>query len=218
MELRRTVLGGLFGLVALNVITAFGAVGLLVRMSPVIGNIVSENVQSLEAAEKMLAALAQPENHELAPEARAQFDAALRAAWENVTEAEERPVLSRIEVAKGPALAGDAESRSEVILALRQLSELNRQAMRAADEEARRQGNAGAWFAVVVATLSVVASAFLGRRLTRRLIEPLSQLYRVLEAFRTGQRHRRCTSVDVPAEFRMIFDSVNSLLDDRHVR
>lgn len=218
MELRRTLLGGIFGLVALNVLTAFGAVGLLVRMSPVIGQIVSENVRSLEAVEKMFAVLARTGQEPAPPEARAQFEAALRIAWQNVTEAEERPALARLETSKAAALDGAPSSRAEVVEALGQLAEVNRQAMRAADREAQRQGNAGAWFAVAVAVLSVVVSALMGRRLTRKLVEPLGQLYRVLEAFRTGQRHRRCTAVDVPPEFRLIFDSVNSLLDDKPQR
>ena len=218
MELRRTLLTGIFGMVALNILTAFGAVGLLVRMSPVVGKIVSENVKSLEAVEQMFAVLALSADKERAVLALVQFDTAMRTAEENVTEAEERPVIQRIEATRTAALEGAAEARTELVGALKQLAELNRQAMRTADEEAQRQGDAGAWFAVICAVASLVVSAIIARRLTQKLVEPLGHLYRVLETFRTGQRHRRCTAADVPPEFRLIFDSVNSLLDDKHQR
>ncbi|MCG5053605.1 MAG: hypothetical protein KA712_11645 [Myxococcales bacterium] len=215
MELKRTLLAGVFGLVALNILTAFGAVGLLVRMSPVIEKILSENVASLEAVERMFEALALVDPVADVGASRDSFDRALRAAWANVTEPEERPALTRIEQKKVGAFAGDAEARREVVLALETLSAINRRAMRAADDEAKRLGQAGAWFAVILALLSLVASTFLARRLTRKLLEPLDQLYQVLESFRTGERHRRCTSARVPPEFRAIFDSVNGLLDEQ---
>lgn len=213
MELRRTLLVGIFGLMTLNLATALAAVGLLVRMSPVIGTIVSENVQSLEATETMLAVLAGTPSGSLDAQATARFDRALKKSWDNVTELEERPALAAIAEAQKAALTGDLKARTEVISAVLQLSEINRRAMGIADDEARRQGDAGAWFAVLMAIVSLVISAFLGRRLVHKLVEPLGQLYRVLEAFRTGQHHRRCTAVDVPPEFRRIFESVNSLLD-----
>ncbi len=213
MEIRRTLLIGIFGLVTLNILTAFGVVGLLMRMSPIIEDILKQNVQSLEAGENMLAIVALSTS-EASAERITLFDAALRTAWENVTEVEERPVLSRVEAAKRAAFAGDPEARTELVGALRELAEINRRAMRSADEEAQRQGTAGAWFAVLVALLGVVFSTFMGRRLNRKLVEPLNQLLHVLQSYRAGDRHRRCTAAEVPPEFRMIFQSVNQLLDD----
>ncbi len=213
MELRRTLLLGIFGLMALNLATALTAVGLLIRMSPVIGKIVSENVRSLEATEAMLGVLAEAPAGPLDAKAAARFDRALKNAWDNVTEVEERAALTRIAEVQKAALAGDGTARAEMIEEIFELSEVNRHAMRLADDEARRQGDAGAWFAVLAAIASLVISAYLGRRLVHNLVEPLGQLYRVLEAFQTGQHHRRCTAVDVPPEFRRIFESVNNLLD-----
>ena len=53
MQLRREFLVGLGILVVLNVLFAFGAIGLLLRMSPAIERILKENVSSGEAADEM---------------------------------------------------------------------------------------------------------------------------------------------------------------------
>jgi nitrogen fixation/metabolism regulation signal transduction histidine kinase len=51
------------------------------------------------------------------------------------------------------------------------------------------------------------------RRLTRQLIEPLHELHATVVAFRSGDRFRRCRTIDAPVEFHAAAETFNSLLD-----
>lgn len=215
MELRRELLLTIGALVLLNLFLAFGAIGLLVRMGPAIERILQENVYSIVAAEEILAELAQAGSEPLSPEARARVREALNNAKRNVTEEEERPVLAAIERALPSAMEGEPEGRRLAVGAVRQLIQINRDAMRNVDQEARRLGGAGAWAAVFVGFLSFLLSVFVIVRLQKRFVRPLVDLHQVLEGAREGDRLRRCRLADAPREVIQVTQAVNRLLDER---
>jgi nitrogen fixation/metabolism regulation signal transduction histidine kinase len=213
MQLRRNFLLSVGTLVALNVLLAFGAIGLLTRMSPAIGRILQENIYSHEVAEEMLALVAQPARGLMSDTRQLLFERALQRARNNITEPEEIAVLERITQQYSAALAGEESAVMAVVQALQRLIAINRRAMISADQEARRLGAAGPWVAVVIAVVSFVISLLVIHRLERFVLNPLIELYDVLEAVRAGNHHRRCRVSEAPEEIRRVLSAVNSLLD-----
>jgi len=214
MKLRTELLFYTIGLAALNLLLAFGVIGLFTRMGPAIERILNENVVSIEAAEQMLAAFAAHPG-ELPAEARTRVNKALEAARANVTEAEERPVLDRLERNIGAALDGEAEARQVVLADLGALIDINREAMTVVDLEARRLGSAGAWAAVFIGALSFGFSLLVVSLLRRRLLEPLLEIHETLRAAQQGDRFRRCRGFDAAVELKQAGQALNVLLDER---
>jgi methyl-accepting chemotaxis protein len=218
MELRRELLLTIGALVVLNLVLAFGAIGLFIRMGPAIERILQENVRSIVAAEEMLAELAEAGSGPLPPETQARIRQAFDDAKRNVTEEEERPVLVGLERALRSAIAGEPEGRRQAVGSVRQLIQINRDAMRDVDREARRLGGSGAWAAVFVGFLSFLLSVFVVARLQQRFVRPLVDLHQVLEGARAGDRLRRCRLGDAPREVIQVTQAVNRLLDERLAR
>lgn len=217
MDARRELLYHIGSLLVLNVLLAFGAIGLFVRMGPAIGNILEDNVYSIVAAEDILAVMAQPR-----PEGSSVFSrneredvmSAIERARNNVTEDAEVPVLDRIERELPRALDGDTEARRALAGQLQVLIQVNREAMVAVDREAQRLGRAGAWSAVVVGFVSLVLSLIVLARLRSRLLLPLVEIRDVLLDAQSGGR-RRCRPRPAPLEVRRIAEMTNRLLDER---
>ncbi len=211
MDLRRELLFSIGALVLLNLGLAFGTMGVLLRMGPVIERILQENVFSIVAAEEVLTEFALSGGAGLAPEATARVNDAVNDAKRNVTEDVERPVLEELERVLPSAMAGDIQSRRAAVASLRDLIDVNRNAMREVDREARRLGSAGAWTGVFTGFLSFLLSLVVVVRLQRRVVQPLMDLHQVLE----GDRLRRCRAVDAPREVIQVAQAVNRLLDER---
>jgi len=207
VELRRIWAMGFVLVVA----TALAGVALLGRMAPAIGDILDENVATVDAVQRMLAALARGDER-----ATEGFEEALAVAENNVTEEAERPLLETIRRESSPALAGDPLARREVVAALSSLGEVNEAAMRTADDEARALGSAGAWAIAILCLAGLLALVVGTRRVRRRLLLPLEELHGVLGAWVGGDPHRRCRPATVGA-LAPVLEAVNSLLDEARV-
>jgi len=201
--------------VLLNLLLAFGAIGLFIRMRPAMERILQDNVYSIVAAEEILAELAETGSASLTPTAQARARRALTNAKRNVTEQEERPVLAALESALPAAMAGDAQGRRQAVASIRKLILVNREAMRKVDREARRLGEAGAWAAVFLGFLSFLLSVVVVVGLQRRIVLPLTDLHEVLLRAREGDRLRRCRLGEAPKEVLQVSQAVNYLLDER---
>jgi nitrate/nitrite-specific signal transduction histidine kinase len=212
MELRRNLLFSIAALVVLNLLFAFGAIGLFGRMGPAIDRILQDNVYSIEACEVMLAELARSNGGQAG---RKRFEDALQRAEKNVTEPDEGPVIERIRNRAARALDGYPDAADAIVDDITALIQINREAMGAADREARRLGRSGAWAAVFMGFLSFVLSLIVLRYIEGRVVAPIEQVHAVLEASRRGDIHRRCHSMSAPAEIKAVMRSVNSLLDSR---
>jgi methyl-accepting chemotaxis protein len=112
-------------------------------------------------------------------------------------------------------MEGEPDGRRQAVASVRQLIQINRDAMRKVDEEARRLGGAGAWAAVFVGFVSFLLSVFVVVRLQKRFVRPLVDLHQVLEGAREGDRLRRCRLADAPLEVIQVTQAVNRLLDER---
>lgn len=217
MDLRRELVFDIGAIVTLNVLLAFGVIGLFVRMGPAIEQILEENVASIVAAEEILAIFAAAGDAPLGATQAAQVQAALDRAAANVTEASEGPVVAAMARDLPAAVLERGEARGRVVQGAGRLSAINHAAMRTVDEEAQRLGAAGAWSAVLVGFLSLLLSLFVLARLRRRVLLPVLEIHEVLgEASFVGKR--RCRPREAALEITHIAEAVNGILDDRAAR
>jgi PAS domain-containing protein len=189
VSLRHELLLAWAALVAVQVLTLIGAVGLLARMTPAVDRIMEDNERSIAAVESMLADLGQSQQD---PGALPRFEAALADARANVTEDDEPAQLDRIDAGYQAAFTGDPTARERVTVALLELAAINRRAMEAAIERASAVGRTGAWAAAVLGLLSLVAAIGMARRLERRVIAPVEATAAAVKAIEDGDRHRHC--------------------------
>lgn len=215
MQMRQQFRLSLAVLVGFQLITAFGAIGLLSRMMPAIADILDENEYTIEEAHRMLLVLARRAFEPDGPQLEQEFQQAMARAYENITEPGETDVLDTMKQYYSRALAGDTTALRETVEGIRRLVAINREAMLRADHEARRLGTAGAWAAVFLALAALAATVLVGRRLGSRVIDPVTELYEVTEAARAGDPFRRCRRMDASPEIARLMESVNLLLDHR---
>lgn len=207
MTLRQELLLAWAALVVVQVLTLIGAVGLLARMAPAVGTIIEDNERSIEAAETMLAELGRSATDS---GALARFEVALADARGNVTEDEEPAQLDRIEAGYAAAFTGDPTARERVTVALQELAGVNRRAMEASAARASGLGRTGAWTAAVLGLLSIGAAIGMGRRLERRVIEPIEATAAAVKAIEDGDHHRRCP-VHGPSEIMTLGRGIEAL-------
>jgi hypothetical protein len=205
----REISAAIVVLVILQVLTSVAGAWLLGRMSPAISHILDRNERSLAAVQSMAFALADDASLE---RRRARFEAALGVAEGNITEEGERAPLAILDAEYAAALSGDPEAREDVLLALQTLGEVNRDAMHAADREARRLGLAGAWVVALLGLLGLGASAYTAQRVKRQFVLPLALLAEVVEEHARGASHRRCPKVE-RGELVELLAQVDELLD-----
>ena len=211
MKLRREAALGFAALLVVQVSSSGLAIALLARMGPAVGQILQENVYSIEAVEDMLTELAiHAERTDTITET---FVNALERARSNVTEDAEVPLLEQIEADKDEAFGDDPEARGRVVASLRELGRVNRASMQRADARARSLSLAGAWAASMLAGLAFALGIVAYRRLRLRLELPIVALRDTLRRVRAGSWQARCPPVDAPREVEQIARDINWVLD-----
>ncbi len=214
MKLAQSVKMGAWLLVLMNLLVAFGSIRTFMRMAPAIEVIIAQNAVSLEAAEQMLAALAQREFVDHSNDGIIEsFRSAMDRAKNNATEKDESAVIETISLYYVEAFNGDDLSLGETVSAIRELGNINRSAMRRADLKARQMGYAGAWGVVFMATTAFVIGMLFLRSLRKNLSEPMEEIDLVVTAFREGDPMRRCTIGNPSRSVKKIFENINELLD-----
>lgn len=203
-------------LIAAILLTAFGAIALLDRMSPAIERILAENVHSLAAGADMLRALAETADGPAGEDAAAAYLAAMARARGNVTEEGEGPLLDALAAIGPQALSGDAALRRRATDLIGRLTALNRDAMVQADSKAKRLGRAGAWSMVILGFTSFGGALLLFGRVRRVAIEPITELHAVAAAFQAGDTLRRCRPPGPAAapELAVVARTLNTLIDE----
>lgn len=214
MRLAQTVRVGAWFLIGLNLLMALGSIWIFKRMAPAIEVIIQQNQRSLQAGEDMLASLALVGDTMAENDAHCSaFKAALDRAKNNVTEAEEPKVLAQIEQIYVAACHGDLAARQQVVPSIIHFGNINRQAMLQADRRAQQLGYAGAWGVVFMAVCVFLAGIIFIRRLSRRVVTPLEEIYKVVAAYQNGDTMRRCVGSDLPPDVRGVYSSINDILD-----
>ncbi len=212
MRLRLELSLGVGALLAIQVVTSFAAIALLSRMAPAIARVRGENLVSIEAGERMLAALAEPPTGPLDAR-RASFHAALARARANVTEPAELGLLETVERWSDDALGGDASARARAVAAILELSWVNHASAAEADARAQRLGSAGAWAAVLLASSGFFFGVLVLRRLTDRIALPLADLHDAALALERGDPFRRTGHLPAPPELQVVARALDGLID-----
>lgn len=207
MRIRTEMRVGLGAIMALQIVTAVGAIGLLSRVSPGVAMILDQNVPSIQAAETMMGAMARNN-----PAARPTFHSALERAEANITEPGEKALLEAIRLDGDAAVQGDLAARARVLDALSELTRVNRTSMRRKDEAAQFLGTAGAWAMVVLGSLGFGLGMMVQRRMRERIELPVLRLDDTLIAARHGDQQRRCHQGKAPVELVRAADNLNWLL------
>lgn len=202
---------GLWAVVVLTVLMAFGSIWIFMRMAPAIEVIIERNGRSLQACEEMLLYLGYREikENEYLLDA---FQLSLQQASSNVTEQGESVVLQKINDNFQSALEGDKVALESTIDSIKKLIDINRNAMTLADIKAKQIGSAGAWGIVFMGTLLFLLWMMLIRYYNMHISDVLEELTSVLRANKHGDNYRRCFG-DQAEGAHFIFDEVNSLLD-----
>ncbi|PKL50578.1 MAG: hypothetical protein CVV42_02315 [Candidatus Riflebacteria bacterium HGW-Riflebacteria-2] len=215
MRLAQAFSLGAWLIVTINLLMAFGAIGVFTRMTPAIAEIISNNERSLQACEEMLTALVKAA-HDKGDKKLAHsqnFKKALERAKHNVTEGEEPAALDTISSHYEGALAGSKQALETTTAAILTLSKINRDAMANADKKAQQLGRGGAWGIVFMAVFVFIAGILFIQQLNSKLLKPLEEIKTVLLEHQTGETRRRCAAANLPTDIRSIFGSINSLLD-----
>ncbi|OFZ56558.1 MAG: hypothetical protein A2428_10680 [Bdellovibrionales bacterium RIFOXYC1_FULL_54_43] len=215
MNLSRDIKVGLALLLGLNLMTAFSSISVLERMEPAIETVIKENVRSLEMVEEMFSALflpAQPARDTAANKQR--FTAALKQARESATEEQEPVIIAAIESAAEQAFGGNAVAIKSVVENLQRLGEVNRNAMRRAEERANRLRLAGAWAMAMLGLMTFLSGLFVFSRFGKRIVYPVQELVGVATAWKEGNRQRRYHSPAASRELEEIGKVLNAVLDE----
>jgi HAMP domain-containing protein len=215
MQVRSEIRSAVATLLLLQLLSTFGAIGVLSRMTPEIGRILTDNVRSIEAAESMLASMARVAPSPGLADKVSDFEAALQAARGNVTEEAEELPLATIDQHWRAAMNGDPVAREQTIAAIQELASINHASMEAADRRAERLGTNGAWAAVVLAILCTAVSIFVVNRVTRSVVTPMEMLRSFAVAVRNGDLFRRAPT-DLPTnEFNELASAINRLVESQ---
>ncbi|MCB1190635.1 MAG: hypothetical protein H7A23_24890 [Leptospiraceae bacterium] len=216
MTIKQYVQYGIGLLFFFNILIIFGVIGLFMRMSPAIEEIIHENVHSLEAVEEMLLAtnLIILSTNDVTDEKK-RFLNAFQKAKMNITEEEEKEVIQNIERNMDSLFLKDKKTIARLITNIEKLAKINRVAMKRADGNAKRLGIAGSWSGVFLGVVNFILSVLITRKLDKRFFSPLSDVYDVLMAHKKGDKFRRCVARKGSAEMKLIKQEINLMLDDK---
>ncbi len=213
MEIRRDITIGIGALIVAGVMVAALSIGLFWRMKPALEHILEDNIVTLDAVREILLVFTARGGQALESADRARIEAAIGSMRDNLTVTDEADMVARITDAVGVALSGDHEGLTSLAVALDRIARANNEAMAEADHEAQRLGEAGAWTAAFGGLVLVLLGIYTRRRLERRIVRPLHELSRVLEASRAGDERARCKGLRGAVELERALKQTNRLID-----
>lgn len=213
MEIRRDMTYALGALIIAGLVLSFASIGLFMRMGPAIERIRHDNVASMDAARDILVVFTATCGEDLTASDRARIDKALARAGTNLTVDNEDALTQAVTDAVSRALTGDRAALREVARTADDLAQANSDAMWESDGDAQRLGEAGAWTAALGGLALVLLGIYALGRMRRRVIAPLTELERVLDAVRRGDQHARCKPIRGAVELEGAMKNANALVD-----
>lgn len=216
MRVRRQISLGIGALLGMQLLTSFGAIGLLSRMGPAIEEILAINGESIAAVDEMILVLAEAEGGPVPALGRARYSQALARVELAITDPAEQPAIDRLKSDSSEAMEGERGARVRVLAALERVGRGNVSAMRRLDADAKELGIGGAWAAAAFGLAGLGLGVGVRRRIERGIEVPLGEIDAALTASRGGDPHRRAgVRPDRPLELTRIAQGVNDLLDRR---
>ncbi len=213
MKPYHSLLTGIWIILVLNLIMAFGAIWLFQRMAPAIEIILDQNDKSLKACEDMLTAIAFRDLASTGSNPRDDFYSAYQRARGNITEAKETFFLDVIEKNYEQAFQDNSAAQEVTVIAIRSLARLNRSAMIRADHRAQQLGNTGAWGVAFMSIILFIVIMIFKRGLVNTILLPMEEINSVIEARQNGDLNRRFFFADMPSHVKKVFLGLNNILD-----
>lgn len=201
-------------LLLLNLTMCFCVIWAFVRTAPIIETIVEQNANSVMACEKMLASLALAVNDSQVNKSLIDsFSLGLQTAESNITESDEIIYIEKVKEKYKQAFNGNYESKTEVITAINKISAINWAVIVRTGKQVKKLGLAGAWGVAFMASLVFFLSMLFYFRLKYQLIQPVEEIYNVINQIKIGEVKRRCSGYNIPYDMKFIHDEINELLD-----
>jgi len=213
MEVRRDIGYAIGSLLLAGLAVALITIGLFSRMTPAIERIRKDNVVTLDAARELLEVFVESAGEPLDLPRRERAEKTLERMRQNLTVDDEGTLVLAVTDAVSRAIEGDRPELARLVVAVEALSAANTKAMVEADIEAQRLGEAGAWTASIGGIAIVLLWLFARTRLERRVIRPVLEASRVLDANRQGDKLARCRALAGTVELERTLRLVNKLLD-----
>jgi len=213
METRRDLVIGIVALTVASSILAFISIGVFVRMSPAIGDIVHRNLHRLEASRTMVGVFAERRGEGITDIGVQRLEGALEELRKESKGEQDTVLLEHVVDTMALALSGDRAPIERFVATIAEIAEVDYAAMRRADAEAQRLGSAGAWAAALSGLVIALLGIAVFVRLERRVTRPATELARVLAAARAGDELRRCRPLEGAQELEQALAALNVLLD-----
>jgi len=214
MPLAKKIQFSVIVLLILNLIMCFCVIWAFVRMSPILQTIVEQNASSIIACEKMLSSLAlATDNSQENSAIIDKFEADLQAARSNITESAEAMYIEQIKEKYKQAFNGNYESKLAVVAAINKINDINWAVIAIADDKVKKLGFAGAWGVAFMSSLVFFLSMLFYFRLKYQLIQPVEEIYNVINQVKIGEIKRRCSGYNLPYDIKSIHNGINELLD-----
>ena len=194
-------------LLIFSTIIAIAGIRGFLRLAPSIEYINKHNTRSLYYAEQMLSSISVNRNQR-------SFEEALKNAERNVTESGEASAVKSIRQEYRQAFCGNINAEEKVIDDIIELSKINRVAMKQAGMDVKQLSAVGIWVIVFLTFIIWVLGFAIMKSVNKTVILPLAELKSVIEAYRKGNRMRRCPKLAPSVEFQQIYDGINLLLDN----
>lgn len=216
MVIAQTVKIRMSFLIFLNLLMGIACIWALSRMAPAVQNIIHKNERSLDICEKMFVLLIKVTNNKDESQNKIfDFEKLLELASKNITEENEEELIEQIKVYYKYALNGDIKALEKTVEKISSLSEINRNAINAADKVSKKFAVAGSWFVVFWASGMFFLGMHYKRMLIKNLIHPLEEISAVLNANLIGDNFRRCSGHESSDDINDIYSKINLILDKK---
>jgi hypothetical protein len=202
-------------LVFINLVVFFCTIWLFLRIIPAIDLIVKDNLSSIESVESMLTSLSVVENEGATKKDLQSFKIALRNAKKNISKEDEKIALNIIDRSYQKAFQNDIIARKELKFAIDYLFQINRDEILRLKKEASQVSMAGAWGLVFMVIITFFITMLYLKKMERKVLNPLDEMYDVIKAYKMNDRFRRCSGINVNKDIRLIYNGINELLDER---
>lgn len=212
MDLRRSTYSIWGSLILLNLLLAWGAIGLFTRMEPLIEKSWHAEVATFTWSEELLLQIAKLNELTWTPQTAKQLHEQVSQRIQ-LSSPRERELLGPLLHSLHTPPAWSPQLQQELAEQLEPWVRFQRTQSQSSLQEAHLLGQAGAWSAVGLSLLTLLLSLVLLARIKRTLILPLEELHQVLEESESGHRLRRCHPRPSFSEMQKIQERINRLLD-----
>lgn len=199
----------------INLLLGLGSLFLIERVMPTIDNILTQNGYSISIGVELQEIMFQSVGeHNTSPELAAIFWQVVQRAEAAITIPGEQQIIDEIRIHGKKYWDGDFSSLISLTDNIRQLININLNAMNEKNRTSKAVGLAGAWALGFLVLASLLLQLILRKLIFSNLMEPTSQLLAVIRDYSNGNNMRRFQSADAFEEIKDVGHLLNRLLDE----